>query len=353
VVRARIRTRPGAASAAVAAALAVVLALAGQTVATAPTRLSCTYVEAGPPGPAGNVLRIDDQSNDVTHVYREGDEIVVFNNADRDPTTCAGGTPTVFDIDRIEYSTTNGTPYFNYIGAGALAPGATPEASGSEIEVSLREAYTPGILNVGGSAAGESIVAGRIGAHEVGINMNAQADGANQDADYVLEATDPAQVYVRITGKAGNDHIADIGGPGFTGPLTTDHVNLAGGGGNDTLIGGPHSGRLRGDEGDDVFLAGAGDDRLTIGAGHDLVKAGEGDDRIENIGDVGGAPIDTGTDRIFAGPGNDDVESVQIPQQLGGDFVNCGPGRHDSAGIDPGDRTRACEQVEVRHLAPE
>jgi Ca2+-binding RTX toxin-like protein len=352
-VSARVRRRWRAASAIGVAVLAAILALSAQSPASGPAKLSCAYVEAGAPGPAGNVLRIDDQSNDVTHVYREGDEIVVFNNADSDPTTCAGGTPTVFDVDRIEYSTTNGTPYFNYIGGGALAPGATPEASGSEIEVSLREAYTPGILNVGGSAASESIVAGRTGARGVGINLNAQADGANQDADYVLEATDPNQAYVRITGKAGNDHIADIGGPGFTGPLATDHVNLAGGGGNDTLIGGPHSERLRGDEGNDVFLAGAGDDRLTIGAGHDLVKAGEGADRIENIGDVGGAPLDTGTDRIFAGPGNDDVESVQIPQQLAGDLVNCGPGRRDSAGIDPGDRTRACEKVAVRHLAPE
>jgi Ca2+-binding RTX toxin-like protein len=333
--------------------LAVSFAFAAQGLSATPTKISCTYVEAGAPGPADNILRIDDQSNDVTHVYREGDEIVVFNNADRDPTTCAGGTPTVFDVDQIEYSTTNGTPYFNYIGGGALAPGATPEASGSEIEVSLHEDYTPGILNVGGSSAADSIVAGQIGPHQVGINPNSQADGANQDADYVLEGTDPSQVFVRITGKAGNDRITDLGGPGFTGPLATDHVNLAGGGGNDTLIGGPHRERLRGDEGDDVFLAGAGEDRLTIGAGHDLVKAGKGADRIENIGDVGGAPIDTGTDRIFAGPGNDDVESVQIPQQLGGDFVNCGAGRHDGAGIDPGDRTRACEKVEVRHLTPE
>jgi Ca2+-binding RTX toxin-like protein len=327
------------------------LAVAGD--AATPTKLSCAYVEAGAPGPAGNVLRIDDESNDVTHVYREGDEIVVFNNADRDPTTCAGGTPTVFDIDRIEYSTTNGTPYFDYIGGGALAPGATPEASGSEIEVSLREGYTPGVLNVGGSSAADSIVAGQIGAHAVGINLNSQADGANQDADYVLEGTDPSQVFVRIIGKAGNDRISDLGGPGFTGPLATDHVNLAGGSGDDTLIGGPHRERLRGDEGNDVFVAGPGDDRLTIGAGHDLARAGKGADRIENIGDVGGAPLDTGTDRIFAGPGNDDVESVQIPQQLGGDLVDCGSGRRDGAGIDPGDRTRACEKVEVRHLTPE
>jgi Ca2+-binding RTX toxin-like protein len=335
------------------AGLGFAVAFAAPGLSAAPAKITCAYVEAGPAGPAGNVLRIDDHSNSATHIYREGEQIVVFSNVEAVPTVCGGGTPTVFNIDRIEYSTTNGTPFFNYIGGGTLAPGATAEASGSEIEVSVRETQKPGVLNVNGSPASESIVAGQIGAQAVGVNLNSQADGASQDADYVLEGVDPSQAYVRMGGKGGNDRITDLGVGGFTGPLTTDHPNLGGGGGNDTLIGGPRRERLRGDEGGDVFLAGAGDDRLTIGAGHDLARGGKGNDRITNIGDVGGAPLDTGTDRIFAGPGNDVVEAIQIPQQLGGDFVNCGSGRHDGAEIDPGDHTRACEKVEVRHLPSE
>lgn len=307
-------------------------------------------MEAGPPGPPGNVLRIEDESASATHIYRKGDEIVVSSNAEAEPTACSGGTPTVFDLDRIEYSTTNSAPFFDYIGGGALAPGATPEASGSEIEVSVRESYRPGVLNVAGTPEADSIVAGQLGAHAVGINLNAQADGANQDADYVLEGTDPSEAFVRVVGKRGNDRISDLGGPGFSGPLQTDRVSFAGGEGNDTLVGGTHRERLRGDAGDDVLLAGGGRDIVTIGAGHDLARGGRGDDLIVNIGDVGGAPLDTGTDRVFAGPGNDSVETVQIPQQLGGDFVDCGSGSRDRVGIDPGDRTRACEHVTVEHL---
>jgi Ca2+-binding RTX toxin-like protein len=299
------------------------------------------------------VLRIEDSSNTATHVYRKGEEIVVFSNVEREPTACAGGTPTVFNVDRIEYSTTNSSPFFDYIGGGPLAPGATPEASGSEIEVLVQEEYEPGVLNVSGTRGGDSIVAGQLGPHQVGVNTNAQEDGAAQDADFILSTADPGEAFVRIVGKAGNDRVSDLGGAGFTGPLTTDHVSFAGGEGDDTLVGGPHRERLRGDAGNDVLLAGAGNDTVTIGAGHDLAKGGKGDDRIDNIGDVGGAPLDTGSDRIFAGPGNDVVESVQIPQQLGGDFVNCGSGRRDDAEVDPGDRTRACEKVEVRHLPPE
>lgn len=333
--------------------LAAILAIAVPDLSAAPTKISCAYVEAGAPGAADNVLRVEDQTASATHIYRKGDEIVVFSNVEADPTICSGGTPTVFNTDRIEYSTTNSTPFFDYIGGGPLAPGATPEASGSEIEVSVREAYEPKVLAVGGTTGSDSIAAGQVAPHEVGVNANVQADGSAQDADIVVEAPHPSEVNVRISSKASDDRITDLGGPGFVGPLATDHVSFAGAEGNDTMVGGPHSEHMNGGAGNDVFLARGGRDRVVIGAGHDLAKAGKGADRIENIGDVGGAPLDTQTDRIFAGPGNDVVESVQIPNQVGGDLVNCGSGRRDDGEVDPGDRTRACEQVEVRHLSPE
>jgi hypothetical protein len=351
--------RPGASSrswtaAAAATLLAAGLLVAGQkSHASGAPKIACAYVEAGAAGPADNVLRVEDHSASATHVYRKGDEIVVSSNVEDEPTTCTGGVPTVFNTDRIEYSTTNSTPFFDYIGGGPLAPGATPEASGSEIEVTVQEEYEPPVIGVSGTRGDDSIVVGQLGPHQVGVNLNAQEDGAAQDADFILEAPDPTQARVRIVGKAGDDRMTDLGGPGFSGPLTSDHLSFAGTEGNDTMIGGPHREHLGGGGGNDVFLSGAGNDTLTIGAGHDLAKAGKGADRIENIGDVGGAPLDTATDRIFAGPGNDVVESVQIPNQVGGDLVNCGSGRRDDAEVDPGDRARSCEKVEVRHLAPE
>lgn len=315
--------------------------------------ITCAYVEAGAPGPADNVLRIEDHSASATHVYRKGDEIVVSSNVEDKPTVCSGGTPTVLNVDKVEYSTTNSTPFFDYIGGALLAPGATPEASGSEIEVFVTEEYEPPVIGVSGTVGADSIVVGQLGPHQVGVNINAQEDGAARDADFVLNAPDPSQARIRLVGKSGDDRLTDLGGPGFTGPLTSDHLSFAGAEGNDTMIGGPHREHLGGGGGNDVFLSGAGNDTLVIGAGHDLAKAGKGTDRIENIGDVGGAPLDTGTDRIFAGPGNDVVESVQIPNQVGGDSVNCGSGRRDDAEIDPGDRTKGCEKVEIRHLSAE
>src|SRR4029077_2267312 len=103
----------------------------------------CALGAAGRDGPAGDVLKVVDQANSVTHIYREGDEIVVFNNLDSGPTVCSGGTPTVFDLDPIEYSTATGTPFLGYLGAGPLAPGASPETGAAEIEVSIAESYEP------------------------------------------------------------------------------------------------------------------------------------------------------------------------------------------------------------------
>jgi len=352
-MRAAARRRSTATRVASVAALAGVLAIAAQSFASGPPKISCAYEEAGAPGPTGNVLRIEDHSASATHVYRKGQEIVVFSNVEDEPTACGGGTPTVLNVDKIEYSTTNSTPFFDYIGGGPLAPGATPEASGPEIEVYVTEEFEPPVLAVSGTQGADSIVVGQLGPKQVGVNANSQEDGAAQDADFILNAPKPSQAEIRIVGKSGDDRMTDLGGPGFTGPLTTDHVSFAGAEGNDTMTGGPHREHMSGGGGNDVFLAGPGNDTLTIGAGHDLAKGGTGADRIENIGDVGGAPLDTQTDRIFAGPGNDVVESVQIPQQLGGDLVNCGAGSRDEAEIDPGDRTKACEKMEVRHLAPE
>jgi hemolysin type calcium-binding protein len=308
------------------------------------TAITCEYVEAGVPGPLGNVLRIDDRSQSVTHIFNRGGAIVVFNNEDSDEATCTGGLPTVLTVDRIEYTSATGVPFVNYLGSGPLAPGATPEASGSEIEVSIHEDYRPQVLNVGGSPASETAVAGQLGPRKLGVNLNAQDDGAAQDADVVLAPVDPTQAVVRVVGRGGADTLTALGGPGFTGSLIVDRLLLAGADGDDTLVGGPHDDGLNGGDGNDTLLGGAGRDRLTVGPGADLAKAGTGRDRIENRSDVGGIPPDTGPDRVFAGDGDDQVD---VEQLLRGDRVKCGSGRHDSAIVDRGDRARGCERVET------
>jgi hypothetical protein len=304
----------------------------------------CEYVEAGAPGASGNVLRIEDRSRSVTHIFNRDGEIVVFNNEDRDPTTCTGGSPTVLNVDSIEYTTATGVPFVNYLGNGALAPGATPETSGSEIEVTVRESYRSRVLNVGGSPASDTAVAGQLGPRSAGINLNSQADGAAQDADVVLAPVDPTRAVVRVIGRNGDDALTALGGSGFTGPLIADRLLLAGAPGDDTLIGGPHDDNLNGGDGDDRLIGGRGGDSLTIGPGADLAKAGTGNDRVENRSDVGGIPADTEPDRVFAGAGND---WVVVEQLLGGDRVRCGSGHRDSATVDRDDRARGCERVET------
>jgi hypothetical protein len=328
------RAGAGAGAAIALAALAAVLLPA--TPGLGSESVDCAYVEAGPPGPEGNVLRIEDPLDSVIQIDRQGDAISVFSNTAGE-IACDGGPPTVFNVDRVDL-TTNSAPFIDF-----LAPGASPEPGSPEIEVHVHEGYRPEVLKVNGSARGETMVAGRLGRHKVGINLNAQADGAAQDADFVLDAARPAEVVAKLGGLGGSDTLSALGGAGFSGPFPADHLALAGGPGDDRLIGGPHDDRLVGFTGNDVLLGGRGRDRLTIGPGRDLAKGGKGPDEIFNESDVGGAPPDTEPDRVYGGAGNDRVVVLQF---LAGDTVRCGGGRRDVAVIDAGDRTRGCERVE-------
>jgi RTX calcium-binding nonapeptide repeat (4 copies) len=303
----------------------------------------CSLVSAGPAGPAGDVLKVVDQAASVTHIYREGEEVVVFNNLDSVRTTCAGGTPTVFNIDRIEYSTSVGTPFIGYLGSGALAPGASPEVGAAEIEVSIAESYDRKVLNVAGTAAAERIEVGQLGRNAVGVNLDAQADASAQDADLTLAAPDAAEVFLRAVAKGGNDTVSALGGPAFTGPIAAERLSLTGGPGNDRLVGGPGNEFLNGEDGNDLLLGGRGRDRLAIGAGRDLAKGGQGSDQIENR-DFGSGD-DLSPDRVLGGPGKDNID---VAQDLAGDYVDCGGGG-DRLAIDPGDQTKACEDVDTIH----
>ncbi len=326
--------------AAVAIALgAFVMAL---LVAVAPSQgrgtLSCEYVETGAPGPSGNVLRITDRTDGVTHVFREGDAIIVFSNFEREPTSCTGAPATVFNVDRIEL-TTNSAPFINYHGDGPLAPGASAEASGPEIEISIQEDGPERVLNVSATAG----VAGQLGPRRVGVNLNPEADGNARDVDVVLPTVKLSEITkLRLVGMRDSRAFSALGGPEFTGPYPVDGLLLAGGPGDNTLIGGPHRDILIGGTGNDALRGGEGEDHLTVGPGRDLAKAGKGRDTIFNVSDVGGVPADTAPDKIDAGPGDDQVD---VEQLLRGDRVDCGPGRHDSAFVDAGDRASGCEQI--------
>ncbi|MFL5897352.1 MAG: calcium-binding protein [Solirubrobacterales bacterium] len=322
-----------------------VLALGGLTAVPAmAANVSCAVEARSPAGPGGDVLSVIDTSPSVTHIYREDDAIVVFNNADSDPAVCAGGAPTVFDVDRIVYSSASGVPFVNYLGDGPLGPGATAEPGEDEIEVSIDEDYKSKVLNVAGTAQSEEIDVGQLGRRTVGVNLNAQADGAAQDADVTLGVNRGDELTVKVVARGGGDTLS-ASGRAFSGVLSSaERLSMSGGPGDDVLNGGPFRDLLSGDTGNDKMIGGRGRDHLAVGPGRDLANGGKGSDLIVNRSSVGGIPDDLLPDRIFGGPGED---SVDVAQELAGDQVDCGPGR-DDAFRDRGDLVRGCEDVSAR-----
>lgn len=325
-----------------AAALAIGLLTAAPAQAA---NVTCEVESRGPAGPEGDVLRVVDTSRSVTHIYREEDRIVVFNNADRDPAVCAGAAPTVLNIDRIVYTTATGVPFVNYLGDGPLGPGATPEPGADEIEVRITESYASKVLNVAGTQQGERIEVGQLGRHRVGVNLDAQAERGSEDADVTLGVRRGDELTVKIVARGGDDTLSALGGPAFTDALSVaKRLSMTGGPGDDVLRGGPFRDLLSGDDGNDRMFGGRGRDQLSVGPGRDLAMGGKGPDLIFNRSSVGGIADDLAPDRVFGGPGNDRID---VAQELAGDRVGCGRGR-DDVFRDRGDSVRGCETVGVR-----
>lgn len=166
--------------------------------------------------------------------------------------------------------------------------------------------------------------------------------------DYVLFLDgDPDLEDVHFDGGLGNDVMwANSHGASFFG-----------GGGDDTLLGGPvKDGLLGGDgrdylwggEGNNVLHGGGDDDIVVAGAGNDLVTGGAGDDQIsvgDGANDVhGGAGDDViqvgigddivrggeGGDRVYGGGGGDSIVGDEGDDELygegGDDVISGGPG---------------------------
>jgi hypothetical protein len=97
-----------------------------------------------------------------------------------------------------------------------------------------------------------------------------------------------------------------------------------GGGGDDVIGGAPGADRLFGDDGNDHLDGKAGDDVIDGGTGEDTITGGPG------------------ADQISGGIGDDDIDARD--GQVDG--IDCGPGT-DTAIVDPGDTTTACESVSL------
>ena len=133
-------------------------------------------------------------------------------------------------------------------------------------------------------------------------------------------------------------------------------MNVDGGLGDDTIIGGSLSDTLDGGAGTDTINGGDGDDLITGGLGDDTINGEQGSDRL--FGNAGKDVItgDVGNDEIDGGLGDDTIDGGQGADVIRGDVgadhidskdgfvdnVNCGLGQ-DSLTRDGNDTVKRCE----------
>jgi hypothetical protein len=309
-----------------AGAILIAALTVGSSAATYFPEERCEYVEAGPPGPPGNRLVVGAGA----WLNRHGDKIVVHELFER----CTGRQATVHNIDQIVLKDSF---YALDERAGAFAPGATRERSGSEIEIRFVGADG---MELHEGPGRDTVRIATLDSGRVAFNLNPRADGDAPDYDVTMVGDTPE--VVKVEGGRGAD-VIDAGRLTGMGDNTTlrSRVRLAGGPGDDTILGSPgDEWRLEAGGGDDLVRAGAGDDDISFGRGHDRVYGGPGGDDIyyEFVG-VGRRRPDA-PDRLYGGPGGDRLSDGNGRA----DVIRCGSGE-DVVDREPHDRgSPDCEQ---------
>ena len=149
------------------------------------------------------------------------------------------------------------------------------------------------------------------------VNMIMVTGAAGDDVIFAQSIS----VSMNIDGGSGNDTI--VGGTAddtLTGGDGND--TISGRAGNDMIMGGGGNDRLMGQDGDDQLQGGTGEDRLFGHDGNDLMNGNEDNDLF-----YGGAGDDTingdaGADRAFGGAGNDTINGGADDDRLTGDSGN-------------------------------
>jgi Ca2+-binding RTX toxin-like protein len=211
---------------------------------------------------------------------------------------------------------------------GAFAPGATPELEGaSEIEIEFEVRARGMFAEVSGTNRADEFHCGPGPEPHPGLNLNPR-DAGDQDVDVTVRGPG---AYLVVGGAAGNDRI--VPAPGA--PFPNDGVVSSGGRGDDRLSAPRNSwGSLAGGPGDDVLIGGRQGDGISGGDGNDRLRAAGGADSIK---------AGPGRDPVFGGPGRDRINSRDSHR----DRVRCGAGR-DRVKADRRDRLRGCEVVRRR-----
>jgi hypothetical protein len=210
-------------------------------------------------------------SDDKATLFVEAGGTEILVGAGLDFVTCAGGTPTVNNIDAISVRNQPGGTN-NEVGvaeASRFAPGKTAESGDDEIEIFVNLNGGAGsALAVGTAPAGGAMVFGTSG-----INTNATGAEVEPDRD-IVDTNVPA---LGGFGRSGQDFISAQGGAGTGNPLPVP-ISLSGEEGNDVLVGG---------EGDDPIHGGTGGDNLVGRRGNDTIDGGPGTTTNVLSGDAG------------------------------------------------------------------
>ncbi|MEX0743136.1 MAG: calcium-binding protein [Actinomycetota bacterium] len=327
------------------AVLTAVFVLAFEFFALPAAAATCVFA---PPA-----VTVDVGAGETATIGRSGDDITLNG------VTCGGAT--VANTDTIAV-TTAGVPTEIAIDltAGPLAPGLTPEADGSEIEITIDLPSGTPTLRILGSSVVDRIVAGADG-----VNLN--SDETTADADItitgspalVIEGGDGDDVLSlgggagtgttgrqgSLLGQAGNDRLlGGVAGSAFDGGIGTDEVDYTSatqlqsanlstgqvihqGGGTDTLAGienltgSPGDDRIVGDGSDNAIDGGDGIDTIDFSAASAVnvdLRAGravgDGTDGLSSIENVIGSPFadhivgDGGANLLDGGPGDDKID---------------------------------------------
>jgi hypothetical protein len=335
--------------------------------------VTCRYVEAGPEGPSGNVLRIDvEPSGKGILLHRDGSRIQVFVTISLHiyswreralPLACTGTPATVRNIDRIAIFVPNragahlginesggpvpeGSDPNGDLPGGILGPGATPERRGSEIEIGVfgpggDEGFPAGSLLVVGTNGNDRISVGNFRGRAT-VNLNGESEQGAEDFDI---SPMPGAAGIAIHSAGGNDLVFGRGGDGLAPLSTSMPLWVSGGPGRDRLLGHQGLDRMLGGSGPDVIRGlGGNDDNPGLGMG---LSGGYGPDRVwggsgnDFLGGVSKASAERGSDRVYGGPGRDDFTGNH---DLASDLSDCGPGRDGAVQFDFRlDRLRRCE----------
>ncbi len=219
-----------------------------------------------------------------TRIVRSGQEIKFFAN-DR-AVGCAGGTPTVTNVDTIKVETNN--EFDIDLRNGQFAPGRTPESDGSS-EIEIRGAFRKaGGVRVIGSSRRDYV---RMGVLDGQRAVNLNANEPHPDADVRIVG---GFAVVSVLGRGGGDVVKATGGAGFDGPLDTP-IAVSTGAGRDKVVGTDRRDLIGSGRGGDVVRPLGGRDRVRTQGGADRLRLR---DRLRDVASCGSGNDHVRADRI-------------------------------------------------------